>query len=78
VTFYNGLDFQLLPICQVTYKGKISEEISGMMSQGGARVCHDWWLEMSEHGIARFNVVKQWFRTGLTCLKLPEMRMYRS
>ena len=31
----------------------------------GARVCHGWWLEMSEHGIARFNMVKQWFKTGL-------------
>lgn len=41
VTFYNGLDFQLLPICQVTYKGKISEEISGMMSQGGTLVLGD-------------------------------------
>jgi len=35
LTFYNGLDFQLLPICQVVYKGKVSDEITGMVSNGG-------------------------------------------
>ncbi|CAJ1367584.1 unnamed protein product [Effrenium voratum] len=34
--FYNGLDFQLLPICAVQYKGiKVSEEIAAFNANGG-------------------------------------------
>ncbi|CAE7029306.1 unnamed protein product [Symbiodinium sp. CCMP2592] len=35
VTFYNGLDFQLLPVCAADYKDPISDEISGFNSTGG-------------------------------------------
>ncbi|CAE7654141.1 unnamed protein product [Symbiodinium sp. CCMP2592] len=35
LTFYNGLDFQLLPVCAADYKDPISDEISGFNSTGG-------------------------------------------
>ncbi|CAE7843454.1 unnamed protein product, partial [Symbiodinium sp. KB8] len=36
VTFYNGLDFQLLPVCAADYKdASISDEIDGFNSTGG-------------------------------------------
>ncbi|CAE7273357.1 unnamed protein product [Symbiodinium pilosum] len=36
ITFYNGLDFQLLPVCAADYKGaKVSDEINSFSSSGG-------------------------------------------
>ncbi|CAE7037441.1 unnamed protein product [Symbiodinium natans] len=36
LTFYNGLDFQLLPVCAASYQGaKVSDEISSFQAEGG-------------------------------------------
>ena len=41
VTFYNGLDFQLLPICQVVYKAaKMIKDVGKDSGQRWAKCIH--------------------------------------
>ncbi|CAK9051299.1 unnamed protein product [Durusdinium trenchii] len=50
LVFYNGLDFQLLPSCAVSYKAKrVSDEILALASSGGVLSIAD----MTEKGPAR-------------------------